>query len=433
MFWFKSKPAEPAGAPSDLVPGNAGMREAARSGEELTLLVIQQDAYDWEAIVRDAVAKHPHAKELPKLKVVQTAWDDMDVGPVENDAYHTGALYDALPRRYQKFPVRVTQLWKNGAPVPAGPPGKAGSVPSQQRPLTVYPNFVLVRNEFEVPGKSFRHQLLALAFADCPSINAIQSILLMGDKPVAQGALHRLRNTKFADRPFDFPLLPQTFAPQHTSFFYGRSFPAVVKFGTAHAGFGKLKIPDHHAMEDVRTLLPMTSHKYCTAEPFIEAAGDLRLQRIGQHYRAFFRRSTCGAWKTNTQSAVLDEVDVTPQMVEWLEAAASMFGRDPRNRMEILTIDAVVSPPPPSAEDAPADPNAPPAHWGMSAKELAKLSRAHILEVNGTSSGLSPDTAAEDNLAIAELVLDKLCQMLPVATDDAELVPCTSDAASFNP
>jgi hypothetical protein len=407
------------------------MKAAAKSGEVLTVLVIQQDAYDWEAILSAAVAKHPHGQELPKLRVVQTAWDDIDVGPVENDTYHSGDLYDALPRRYIKFPVRITQQWKNGSPVaPTAPGAKGPATASKTRPLTIYPNFVLVRNEYEVPGKSFRHQLLALAFADCPSVNAIQSMLLMGDKPVSQGALHRLRNTKFADRPVDFPLIEQTFAPQHTAFFYGRTFPAVVKLGTAHAGFGKLKIPEHHAMEDIRTLLPMTVHKYCTAEPFVEAAGDLRLQRIGQHYRAFFRRSTCGAWKTNTQSSVLDEVDVTPQMVEWLEAAATMFGRDPRNRMEILTVDAVVRPPPPSDSD---DPNAPPAYFGMPAEELAKLSRAHILEVNGTSSGLSPDTAAEDNAFMAELVLDKLCQMLPVATADVELVPCTSGGEAFEP
>jgi hypothetical protein len=382
------------------------------SGEaSLCLLVIQQDAYDWQTIIQSAVAAHDLGGVLPRIEVVQTAWDDIDVGAVENDRYHEGALFNGLSQRYIKFPVTVSKQWKDGKPVVAT--GKDAN-----RPVTIFPNFVLVRNCFNGQTKSFRNQLLALIYADCPSINSLQSILLAAEKPVLQGALHRLWQTKYMNRPFDLPLLPQTFAPAHTSFFYGRPFPAVVKFGSAHAGFGKLRVPHHHDMDDVRTMLPMTRDQYCTAEPFINGAGDLRLQKIGDHYRAFFRRSTCGAWKTNTQSAVLTEIPVTPIMVEWMEAASTMLGRDARNKMHILTIDAIVEAVP---EDAERDPT-----LDETPEEVARIAnphKAHILEVNDTSSGLSPDTAAEDNLLLADLVLDTLGTMLGLNNNAPPLSP----------
>ena len=419
------------------MPGFGAARDPKK--EELCILVIQQDDYDWPAIIAEAVKAHSVGGRLPSFRVVQSAWPDIDIGAVENYQFHSDPLFAGLAKKFTRFPVLVKRQWRNGKPIPASGNPKDAAL---DRPITIFPHFVLIRNEFETPDRSHRHQLLALAFADALSTNAIQSILMLADKPVSQGALHRLRNTKFVNRPDEFPLLPQMYAAQHSSFFYGGQFPAVVKFGSAHAGFGKLRVKDHHDMEDIKTLLPLTKQSYCTAEPFIEAIGDLRLQKIGSHHRAFFRHSMCGAWKTNTQSSLLHEIPVTPLMIEWLEACSGMFGRDPRNRMSILTIDAVVEAP--TAESDPvgyaalealssaADDESAAGGSNAFAPELlgqvASLKRSHILEVNGTSSGLAPATAKSDNLAIAELVLDYLADTLRLEIDPAELVPCTSSA-----
>jgi hypothetical protein len=61
--------------------------------------------------------------------------------------------------------------------------------------------------------------------------------------------------------------------------------------------------------------------------------------------------------------------------------AAVMFGE--ALRMDVLTVDAIVD----------------------------QEGQAHILEVNGTSSGFAPEEADEDNRAIRELVLAKLAEI----------------------
>lgn len=138
-----------------------------------------------------------------------------------------------------------------------------------------------------------------------------------------------------------------------------------------------------------------------TIEPFTRGIGDLRLQKIGGHYRAFFRRSTCGAWKTNTESSVLEEIPVTDAFIEWLDAAAEMLGS--RAKLDILTIDVIVRGDPARAMEA---------DEGAVPPEALDESNYVVLEVNGTSSGLAPDCAEEDNAHIANLCLDTVLQSL---------------------
>lgn len=212
-----------------------------------------------------------------------------------------------------------------------------------------------------------------LMYANIPSVNSLHSIYCHLERPVVQAELNKIQRTLGSDR---FPLIRQQYFASHREMMYSQPFPAVVKVGHAHGGVGKMRLADHHEFEDFRSVMAMTDGKYCTAEPFVDGEYDLRLQKIGQRYRAYTRRSVSGNWKTNTGSSVIEEVAVTDEYRRWLDGAAQMFGG-----LDICTVDAI--------------------HDRATGREV-------IFEVNGTSSGLAPANADADNADIRDLCLDRM-------------------------
>lgn len=326
---------------SATAPQNA----SSSSQRPATLLVIQSDNYDWPAIFQGATLRDGRP-----VRVVQAGWEDIQV---HADTYSSSRLC-----------VEVQKQAKTASSTTSG----AG----QQQHITVQPDFVLIRNEVRTPNFDGRNILNGFLFADVPTVNSLQSIVLMCERPAMQGFLHKLHR-RLGDA---FPVVPQHFASSHRVLFYGYTFPAVVKVGSAHAGAGKMKINDHHQMSDFRSVLQMMPGEHCFVEPFIRGSGDLRIQKIGSHYRAFRRQDISGEWKTNTGTALMEQIEVADHYKLWADEAAHMFGG-----LEILAVDAIV-------EEA-------------SGKE-------YVVEVNGTSIGLHPDFASEDNEHIRDLVLDQM-------------------------
>eukprot|EP01052_Picozoa_sp_SAG31_P022588 SAG31_NODE_1802_length_7238_cov_3.417285_6_plen_349_part_00 len=308
------------------------------------LLVIQADAdYDWPGLFGGKTLRDGRP-----IRVVQAGWSDLLV------------TADAPPS--------TTPLLVHIRP-------QSGSTPGQ----TVRPDFVLVRNETrDATGEQdARNALFGLMFADVPAVNSLQSIYMFLERPIVQGELNKLVRRHGRER---FPVICQSYFADHRTMMYGGSFPAVLKLGHAHAGFGKMRVADHHDWEDVRSVVAMTGGKYCTAEPFLEGDYDLRIQKIGPHVRVLKRTAMAGQWKTNTGCSVAEDIPVTPQYQFWAEAAAEMFGG-----LDICTVDVL--------------------HEASTGREL-------ILEVNGTSSGLCPEHALEDNQHICELTLERMNERL---------------------
>lgn len=300
------------------------------------LLVIQKDNYDWVDIFSCA-----RLKDGRSIEVVQTGWEDIVV--------HADT--------YSSSPKPIVEIRPQY---------------SSARPETFLPDFVLVRNEVLTPSFDGRTRLGGFLFTGTPSVNSFASIYQFCDRAAMMGYLHSA-NRRLGNA---FPVIPQHFASSSRSLMYGYTFPAVVKVGSAHAGAGKMKISDHHQMSDFRSVLAMMPSEHCFVEPFIQGSFDLRIQKIGSHYRAFRRRDVSGEWKTNTGTALLDEVALEQRWKVWADEAAAMFGG-----LEILTVDAIVE---------------------------EGTGKEYILEVNGTSSGLHPDFADEDNQHIRDLVIEKM-------------------------
>lgn len=313
------------------------------------VLVIQQDDYDWEEIMKDA-----KTKDGKGIRIIQTSFEDLLLGPCDNYSTELGS----------RIHVDVRRLWKNGRPLP------------ESFTRGIRPSLLLARNVLCTVTQNHRNTLYGFEYAGVPMMNSFHAQFMNSERAVVVAAMSKLARQLGRE---NFPLISQAFFASESSFFYGLPFPCVTKLGSGHAGYGKLKVANHHDMQDVRTLLPMTKDGYATAETFIEADYELRLQKLGTHLRAFKKVGLSGHWKTNTGTCDLVEIPVTEQFEFWLDQASSLFGG-----MELCTLDVL--------------------HDKLQDKYF-------ILELNGGSSGLSPYHAVADNKIIGQMVIDKLNQL----------------------
>jgi len=131
-----------------------------------------------------------------------------------------------------------------------------------------------------------------------------------------------------------------------------------------------MKFTDNQ-FNDFATTLAMFN-EYVTLEPFVQNVGDVRIQKIGDHIRAYKRIAK--NWKGNVGESELYDLEVTEEYKLWAHEASKMWGG-----LDILSIDCVVS------EDG----------------------KHTILEVNDTATGLNPSYLLEDLKRIRDLVLQK--------------------------
>lgn len=329
------------------------------------------DVGDEETTPKPTVAKVPQLVKRRTLLVIggkaSIDWPEVFKGAT----LHAG-LVDVTVEMASWEDIRMVSYSDCGCVVDIAPAG--GSRKSTT------PDFLLVRSALQgVFGQDYRNRLYAFMHSNVPSVNTLDSLYLCQNKPIVYGKLKAIQKVLGKD---EFPLIEQACYADWKAMTFCSGFPIVAKLGTAHAGFGKMKLNSQSEFEDFQSVVALQD-RYVTTEPFVDWDYDFRIQKIGDNYRAFRRFST--NWKGKGFSQKDEDIPVTPQYKRWIDLASKALG------MDVCALDGV--------------------HSRDDGKE-------YILELNDSAIGLNARYEDEDLLHIRDLVLFRMTQAFPLPTNE---------------
>jgi len=288
--------------------------------------------------------------------------------------------------------IRVERAhWDDIVLVSYSDAGPIVNITTKGAPVIGYaPHFLVVRSACRgIYQQDWRNILYGFMYCKLPSVNTLESLYWCQEKPLIYSRLNAIANKVGRE---NFPLISQTYYANWRAMSFHTGVPLVAKLGTCHSGFGKMRIQSDSDFDDFRSVAALQP-LYITAEPFINWDYDIRIQKIGHHYRAFRRVSA--NWKGKGANQSDEDIEVTPRYRAWVDLACEEFG------MDVCAIDAV--------------------HSKDDGKE-------YILEMNDSAIGFNIRHEEEDLQHLRDLVLARMMQAYPLEKkpDPSQQVPVES-------
>lgn len=112
-------------------------------------------------------------------------------------------------------------------------------------------------------------------------------------------------------------------------------FPAVLKVGNLHGGFGKMRVENEEQWAEARDLVRLTA-EYTTVEPYINYVRDIRCLAVEEQIWAMERRGA--GWRANTRTQSHQLIVPPLQLASWTQQAMAYLGA------EVLALDFLEKP-----------------------------------------------------------------------------------------
>lgn len=251
----------------------------------------------------------------------------------------------------------------------------------QKNRRTFTPSLIFIRSCIRYIGcrlgfnPDFRNVFYGFIHGNIPMINSFEACLFDLDRPVMFGILKGIQKRIGKE---NFPLIPQYYYSDSNEMVISPSTPFVVKYSYPHAGYGKIRVKDHHEFEDIKSIVAIDNH-YCAAEPLIDSDYELRIAFIAPDYYRVHKRQSY-SWKVNFGATnIREDVEMTPMYKMWIdEVRKSIPG------MDCFCIDAIVD----------------------------KQGKHYILEVNGSAQGFAPEHGTEYLGHMKKLVISRIDEIM---------------------
>lgn len=157
--------------------------------------------------------------------------------------------------------------------------------------------------------------LVAASSATC--VNSPDSLLRFGTRLLNYGALRKGGLPVIASCPL--------LGANAISYFYTSDFPAVLKVGDWHMGYGKCRVTDAETWNDAIDMA-VIADDIVSIEPFIDYRRDLRILIVGEDVVAVERIPASHHWKANVCPDEIKRVAPPSTLIEMSRKAASILG-----------------------------------------------------------------------------------------------------------